>query len=66
MINMAFGTNILVILVILSWVLAIEVNHSQTARNTGEEIREAKPDLWNSKQEYSDSNTTERRMHGGE
>ena len=61
---MTFGTNVLVILVILSWVLAIEVNHqNQNDRNTGEEIREAKPDLWNSKQEYSDSNTTERRMH---
>tara|TARA_B100000405_G_C16311141_1_gene272695 strand:- start:273 stop:458 length:186 start_codon:yes stop_codon:yes gene_type:complete len=61
---MTFGTNVLVILVILSWVLAIEVNHqNQTDRNTGEEIREAKPDLWNSKHEHSDSNTTERRMH---
>ena len=61
---MTFGTNVLVILVILSWVLAIEVNHqNQTDRNTGEEIRESKPGLWNSKQEYSDSNKTERRMH---
>ena len=60
---MAFGTNILVILVILSWVLAIEVNHSQTARNTSEETGAEGPGLWDSKPGYSDSNTTDRRMH---
>ena len=60
---MAFGTNILVILVILSWVLAIEVNHNQTSRNTSEEAREEVLGLWDSKPGYSDSNTTDRRMH---
>jgi hypothetical protein len=63
---MAFGTNILVILVILSWVLAIEVNHSQTARNTSEETGAEGPGLWDSKPDCSDSNTAERRIHWGE
>ena len=61
---MTLGTNILVILVILSWVLAIESNHrNQTGRQAYEETREARPDSWNSKHDQSDSNTTERRMH---
>ena len=61
---MAFGTNILVILVILSWVLAIEVNHqNQTNRIADEQAREGKQGLWDSKPGYSDSNTTDRRMH---
>ena len=61
---MTFGTNILVILVILSWVLAIEVNHqNQNDRTADEKTREAKQDLRDSKPGYSDSNTTKRRMH---
>ena len=61
---MAFGTNILVILVILSWVLAIEVNHqNQNDRTADENTREARENLRDSKPGYLDSNTTKRRMH---
>ena len=63
-IRMTFGTNILVILVILSWVLAIEVNHqNQNDRTADENTREARENLRDSKPGYLDSNTTKRRMH---
>ena len=61
---MTFGTNVLVMLVILSWILAIEVNHqNQTDRIPDEQSGEGKRGLWDSKPGYSDSNTTDRRMH---
>ena len=61
---MAFGTNILVILVILSWVLAIEANHkNQANRHASEDTQDARSASWNSKHDLSDSNMNDRRMH---